>query len=66
MAAGRGLDVRQDAGKRLFSTLCDFTAPILDKRPVSLSYEIQEIKPDTRWKHSNIRDYLARRASENE
>ena len=63
IAEGRPLEVRQDAGERLFRTLCDFIAPIFDKRPVLLSFEIQEISPDTRWKHSNIRDYLAKRTS---
>jgi 5-carboxymethyl-2-hydroxymuconate isomerase len=61
IAAGRTLEVRQDAGERLFGTLCDFVAAIFDKRPLSLSYEVQEIAPDTRWKQSNIRDYLAKR-----
>jgi 5-carboxymethyl-2-hydroxymuconate isomerase len=64
MAEGRALEVRQDAGERLFKTLCDFIQPIFDRRPVSLSYEIQEILPDTRWKHSNIRDYMAKRAND--
>jgi 5-carboxymethyl-2-hydroxymuconate isomerase len=62
IAEGRSLDVRKDAGERLFRTLCDFIKPVFDRRPVSLSFEIQEISPDTRWKHSNIRDYLAQRA----
>ena len=64
IAEGRTLDVRQDAGEQLFRTLCDFIEPIFERRPVSLSYEIQEIEPDTRWKHSNIRDYLVHRASD--
>jgi 5-carboxymethyl-2-hydroxymuconate isomerase len=63
IAEGRSLEVRQDAGGRMFKALCDFVAPIFDKRPMSLSYEVQEISPDTRWKHSNIRDYLAKRTS---
>jgi 5-carboxymethyl-2-hydroxymuconate isomerase len=63
IAEGRSLEVRQDAGERMFKALCDFVAPIFDKRPMSLSYEVQEISPDTRWKHSNIRDYLAKRTS---
>ncbi len=64
IAEGRSLEVRQDAGERLFKTLCEFIEPVFNSHPVSLSYEIQEISPDTRWKHSNIRDYLARRATE--
>lgn len=61
MARGRTLEVRKDAGERLFKALCDFIEPIFNERPVSLSYEIQEIRPETRWMQSNIREYLAKR-----
>ncbi|MBT8098457.1 MAG: 5-carboxymethyl-2-hydroxymuconate Delta-isomerase [Gammaproteobacteria bacterium] len=64
VAEGRTLETRQQVGERLFKTLCDFVAPIFAEQPLSLSYEIQEIKPDTRWKHSNIRDHMARRAND--
>jgi len=64
VAQGRTLEIRQDAGERLFAALCDFIAPIFDRRPMALSCEIQEISPETRWKQSNIRDYLARRTGE--
>ena len=64
VAQGRTLEIRQDAGERLFAALRDFIAPIFDRRPMALSCEIQEISPETRWKQSNIRDYLARRTGE--
>ncbi len=59
--APRPADVKKDAGERLFQALKDFVQPVFDKRPVSLSLEIQEIDAEVRWKHSNIRDYLAQR-----
>jgi 5-carboxymethyl-2-hydroxymuconate isomerase len=61
--APRPPEVKKDVGERLFQTLKDFVQPIFDKRPMSLSLEIQEIETETRWKHSNIRDYLAQRKS---
>ena len=64
VAQGRTLEIRQDAGERLFAALRDFIAPIFDRRPMALSCEIQEISPETRWKQSNIREYLARRTGE--
>ena len=64
VAQGRTLEIRQDAGERLFAALRDFIAPIFDRRPMALSCEIQEISPETRWKQSNIRDHLARRTGE--
>jgi 5-carboxymethyl-2-hydroxymuconate isomerase len=60
--AGRSTETRKDAGERLFSTLREFIEPVLKQRPILLSFEIQEIDPEARWKHSNIRDYLAERA----
>ena len=46
----------------LFGVLTDYVQEIYDRRPLSLSFEIQEINPEARWKQSNIRDYMARRA----
>ena len=62
IAEGRSLEVRQQAGEELFETLKGFVAPQFERRPMSLSLEVQEIQAETRWKHSNIRDYMARRS----
>ena len=59
--APRPPEVKKDAGERLFQTLRDFTEPVFNKRPIALSLEIQEIDTETRWKHGNIREYLAMR-----
>ena len=59
--APRPPEVKQAVGERLFQTLRDFVQPVFEQRPIALSLEIQEIDADFRWKHSNIRDYLARR-----
>ena len=61
IAEGRSLEVRQHAGEKLFETLKGFVAPQFEHRPMSLSLDVQEIQTETRWKHSNIRDYMARR-----
>jgi 5-carboxymethyl-2-hydroxymuconate isomerase len=55
--------VKQDAGDRLFAALKEFVQSVFDAQPLSLSLEIQEIDAEFRWKHSNIRDYLAQRES---
>jgi 5-carboxymethyl-2-hydroxymuconate isomerase len=61
--APRSPDVKREAGERLFAALKDFVQPVFDEQPLSLSLEIQEIDAEFRWKHSNIRDYLAQRES---
>ncbi|NIS90418.1 MAG: 5-carboxymethyl-2-hydroxymuconate isomerase [Woeseiaceae bacterium] len=59
--APRPAEVRQEVGEALFQALRDFVQPVFDRLPMALSLEVQEIDADFRWKHSNIRDYLAKR-----
>jgi 5-carboxymethyl-2-hydroxymuconate isomerase len=61
IARGRPVDVRQAAGEELFATLKEFVDEIYQRRPLALSFEIQEIDPDMRWKQGNIRDFMAAR-----
>jgi 5-carboxymethyl-2-hydroxymuconate isomerase len=61
--APRPADVKKDTGERLFVALKEFVQPVFDEQPISLSLEIQEIDAEFRWKHGNIRDYLAQRES---
>lgn len=63
IAHGRPLDVRQAAGEKIFKALCDFLEPISSTAPLAISFEMQEIDPELRWKKNNLRDYLARRAN---
>lgn len=62
IAKGRSVELQKETGQMLFDVLADYVQEIYDKRPLSLSFEVQEINPETRWKQSNIRDYMARRA----
>ncbi len=62
IAEGRPLDVQKATGQKLFDELNRYVAEIYKSRPIALSFEIQEIKPDTRWKQSNIREYMASRS----
>jgi len=59
--APRPAEIKKEVGERLFDALRRFVQPAFDKRPMALSLEIQEIDAEFRWKHSNIRDYLAQR-----
>jgi len=59
--APRSAEIKKEVGERLFDALKQFVQPAFDNRPMALSLEIQEIDAEFRWKHSNIRDYLAQR-----
>jgi len=64
IAPGRPFDVRKAAGEKLFEALCDYLEPIYSSSPLAISYEIQELDADLRWKQNNLRDYMTKRAKE--
>ncbi len=63
IARGRSLEERRAAGEKLFAALRRFVDDVYSRRPLALSFEIQEIDPEMRWKQGNIREYMARRAN---
>ena len=64
IAPGRPFDVRKAAGERLFDALCAFVEDAFASSPLALSYEIQEIDADLRWKQNNIRSYMEQRKND--
>jgi 5-carboxymethyl-2-hydroxymuconate isomerase len=64
IAPGRPFEVRKAAGEKLFQALCEFLEPIYSSSPLAISYEIQELDADLRWKQNNLRDYMTKRARE--
>jgi len=61
IAPGRSFGERKAAGERLFNALCEFLAPVYESSPLAISFEIQEIDADLRWKQNNLREYLDKR-----
>ena len=64
LAPGRPFDVRKAAGEELYQALCDYLEPVFSSSPLAISYEIQELDADLRWKKNNLRDYIAKREKE--
>lgn len=63
IAEGRPVELQKEIGQMLFGVLTDYVQEVYDRRPLALSFEIQEINPETRWNQGNLRDYMARRAA---
>ena len=63
IASGRTDEQKQTAGDHLFGALADFVAEVFERRPLALSFEIQDLDPAFRWKQNNIRDYMKRRGN---
>ena len=62
LAPGRSFEVRQAAGQKLFAALCDYLEATYSTSPLAISYEIQELDADLRWKKNNLREHLAKRS----
>lgn len=64
IAPGRSAEDKKAAGETLFGALCDYLSPVFDSSPLAISYEIQEIDAELRWKQNNLRAYLQKRRDE--
>jgi 5-oxopent-3-ene-1,2,5-tricarboxylate decarboxylase/2-hydroxyhepta-2,4-diene-1,7-dioate isomerase len=58
---GRDLATRRHAGQQVFDALCAALAPAFAETPLAISFEVQEIDPETSWKHNNVHHYVAAR-----
>jgi 5-carboxymethyl-2-hydroxymuconate isomerase len=61
MAPGRPTEVQKAAGEKLFQAACDYLAPAYNESPLAISFEIQELNAELRWKQNNLRDYMTQR-----
>lgn len=60
---GRPLDVRQRAGEAIFEILNEHLAPLFARRPLAISFNIQEFHPQLNFKHNNLHDYVRQRGA---
>jgi len=62
IAPGRSDAIKKDAGEKLFNALSKFFEPFWQSDPIALSFEIQELDAELRWKKSNIREHMKSRS----
>lgn len=58
LRAGRADDVKQDAIARIFTTLKDFVAPVMETRSIALSAEMRDIDAAFSPKFGNVRNHM--------
>lgn len=63
IAPTRSFEEKKAAGEALFQALCSFLEETYETSPLAISYEIQEIDADLRWKQNNLRAWLDRRGA---
>ena len=64
LAPTRPFDVRKEIGETLFQVLCDYLESTYASTPLAISFEIQEMGAELRWKKNNLRDYMAKRSED--
>lgn len=62
IAPTRSFEEKKAAGEKLFGALCEFLEATYQSSPLAISFEIQEIDADLRWKQNNIRHYMDQRS----
>lgn len=66
IARGRSAEEKKNIGDSLFATLTQHVDFVFKHKPLSLALEIQDIDPDTRWKRSNIREFMQGRHTDSD
>lgn len=61
MGHGRPIEVRREAGTKIFDAMCRSLAPIFERRPLGISFEMVELHQELNFKKNNIHEYLKRR-----
>ncbi len=62
VGSGRDVDTLDEAGKKVYSVICEHLKGAFESRPLNISMEIQEIHPTLTYKLNNTQDFMAERA----
>ncbi|MGU9956830.1 MAG: 5-carboxymethyl-2-hydroxymuconate Delta-isomerase [Arenicellales bacterium WSBS_2016_MAG_OTU3] len=63
IGAGRDAQTKKQVCDVMFAKLTDFLAGAYAKKPLGISFELQEIDPDYSYKQNNIHEMLTKRSS---
>lgn len=55
---GRPLDVRRRAGEQLFAALTGHLDDLYRRRPLAISFNMQEFHPDLNFKQNNLHEHV--------
>lgn len=58
---GRSVEVRRAAAEAVFDTACEFLRPHFEQHPLAVSFEMEQIDPDTSFKYNNLPAWIAHR-----
>ena len=64
IARGRSTEVRKRASEAIYDVVCAFMRSYFEQNPLAISFEMQEIEPDTSFKLNNLPEWIAERETQ--
>ncbi len=61
IGSGRTVQVRQETGRKIFDSVCEYLQPVYETRPLGISFELQELDPTANFRKGNIEEWMRRR-----
>lgn len=61
---GRTLEIKKAGGQAIFNAATAHLAPLSDRMPLAISFEMQEMDPDLNFKNNNLPQWIDRREAE--
>ena len=58
---GRTVAIRRAAGEAVFGAACEFLRPHFERNPLAISFEMEQIDPDTSFKANNLPAWITHR-----
>lgn len=60
---GRDLETRRAAADHVFGKVKTLLAPLNERAPLAVGFELQEMSADHNYKYNNLHEYIARRGN---
>lgn len=65
IGVGRDAETKRKSAEAVFQKLCDLLAPLQQRKPLAVAFELQEMHPELNFKFNNLHEHIKRRQESN-
>lgn len=65
IGVGRDPETKRKSAEAVFARICDLLAPLQQRRPLAVAFELQEMHPELNFKFNNLHEHIKRRQESN-
>lgn len=65
IGVGRDAETKRKSAEAVFQKLCGLLAPLQQRRPLAVAFELQEMHPELNFKFNNLHEHIKRRQESN-